>query len=54
MIRLYEIYTFFQVIIAGSWIVLLVLNFPEFRKEVDYNPCIYVWSDAILKAYFIT
>jgi len=31
-----------------------MLNFPEFRKEVDRNSCVYTWSDWIPKAYFIT
>ena len=29
----------------------MILNFPEFRKEVDHNSCIYAWSEELLKAY---
>jgi len=29
----------------------VILNFPEFRKEVDHNSCVYAWSKKLLKAY---
>ena len=38
-------------VIAGSWILALILQLREYGKKVVDNSCVYVWSEEFVNSF---